>query len=87
MPILSNILSKREALDSRHIEALVDRIDDLSLVMSKNMKFSTLFHTFICRYGAEIKESGRVNILEQAAARLETFMGKSIKSTLKRIAT
>ena len=53
--------------------------------LRKGIKFSTLFHTFVIKYGTQIKEGAFVNVLLEAAELLKTMLKKSISISLKKL--
>jgi hypothetical protein len=55
------------------------------ILMAKSIKFSTLFHTFVTKYGSQVKSIHRVESLLDSATRLKTFMSKTICLSLKKL--
>jgi len=56
-----------------------------SSMMAKSIKFSTLFQTFVAKYGSQVKLIHRVESLLDSATRLKTFMSKTICLSLKKL--
>ena len=55
------------------------------ILMAKSIKFSTLFQTFVTKYGSQVKSIHRVESLLDSATRLKTFMSKTICLSLKKL--
>lgn len=85
MPILTTLLSKRPNISDETAKKLAKLIGDKANEYSTNSKFSTLFHTLVTKNGPSIQEAGCVNELTDSAEELKTFMGKSIKASLKKL--
>jgi hypothetical protein len=86
MGVITTIVQKKPALGSITIKAFVDKIDACSneARLVKSTKFSTLFHTFVTKYGSQIKNEGSCEVLLKAATALTTLLGKAITSSLKK---
>jgi hypothetical protein len=55
------------------------------MAAAKSIKFSTLFQTFITKYGSQVKSIHKVESLLDSATRLKTFMSKTICLSLKKL--
>ena len=79
MGVITTIVQKKPALGSITIKAFVDKIDACSneARLVKSTKFSTLFHTFVTKYGSQIKNEGSCEGLLKAATALTTLLGKA----------
>jgi len=86
MGVITTIVQKKPALGSITIQAIVEKIDAGSneARLVKSTKFSTLFHTFVTKYGSQIKNEGSCEVLLKAATALTTLLGKAIISSLKK---
>lgn len=85
MPVLTTLLSKRPSLSDEAVKMLAVLIGKKTKEHCKNSKFSTLFHTFVTKNGALVQQAGCVEELTASANELKTFMGKSIKTALKKL--
>ncbi|KAL3768442.1 hypothetical protein ACHAW5_005855 [Stephanodiscus triporus] len=90
MPVLTACLNHRPSLPDDVVAALADGISrrlspNAPASMTRSIKFSTLFHTFVARYGSQVKSARMVEPLLDSAARLRTFMSKSICLALKKL--
>ena len=85
MPVLTTLLSKRPSLSDEAVKMLAVLIGKKTKEHCKNSKFSTLFHTLVTRNGALVQQAGCVEELTASANELKTFMGKSIKTALKKL--
>ena len=87
LPILTSCLKKNISLPDDIIIALagnlIQYLDDSQ--KSKSMKYSNLFHTTVTKYGLQIKELGLVQDLLDASAKVKSFMGKTIASSLQKL--
>jgi hypothetical protein len=57
----------------------------LMAAAAKSIKFSTLFQTFVTKYGSQVKSIYKVESLLDSATRLKTFMSKTICLSLKKL--
>jgi hypothetical protein len=55
------------------------------MAAAKSIKFSTLFQTFVTKYGSQVKSIHKVESLLDSATRLKTFMSKTICLSLKKL--
>ena len=85
MPIVTTLLSKRPNISDETARRLTELIKEKAKEYCKNSKFSTLFHTLVTKNGASIQEAGCIDELVASADELKTFMGKSIKTALKKL--
>ena len=93
MPVLSACLNRQPSLHDDAVAKLADKISyhlspkssTETQSMAKSMKFSTLFHAFVTKYGSQVKSTGRVESLKDSATRLKTFMSKTIVLSLKKL--
>jgi len=90
MPLLSACLSRQSDLPDNVVSRLADEISyqlssKTSPSMVKSMKLSTLFHTFVTKYGTQVKSTGKVESLKDSCKLLKTFMSKTISMALKKI--
>ena len=85
MPVLTTLLSKRPSLSDEAVKMLAVLIGKKTKEHCKNSKFSTLFHTLVTKNGALVQQAGCVEELTASANELKTFMGKSIKTALKKL--
>ncbi len=90
MPLVTACLNRQPSLDDRIVARLADEVShnlttDLKQSMAKSMKLSTLFHTLVNKYGAQLKALGKIDHLKGAANKLKTFMSKSISTLLKKL--
>ena len=85
MPVLTTLLSKRPSLSDEAVKMLAVLIGKKMKEHCKNSKFSTLFHTLVTKNGALVQQAGCVEELTASANELKTFMGKSIKTALKKL--
>ena len=90
MPLLSACLNRQPDLPDNVVSRLADEISyqlssKASPSMVKSMKLSTLFHTFVTKYGAQVKSTGKVESLKDSCKLLKTFMSKTISMALKKI--
>jgi len=90
MPLLSACLNRQPDLPDNVVSRLADEISyqlssKATPSMVKSMKLSTLFHTFVTKYGAQVKSTGKVESLKDSCKLLKTFMSKTISMALKKI--
>lgn len=90
MPLVSACLNRQPPLADVVVTRLADRVKNYLLpateqVMGKSMKFSTIFHVLVAKYGHQLKEAGEVDSLKEASSRLKTFMSKTIHSVLSKL--
>ena len=90
MPLLSACLNRQPDLPDNVVSRLADEISyqlfsKASPSMVKSMKLSTLFHTFVTKYGTQVKSTGKVESLKESCTLLKTFMSKTISMALKKI--
>mmetsp|Transcript_24895 Transcript_24895/g.52109 ORF Transcript_24895/g.52109 Transcript_24895/m.52109 type:complete len:792 (-) Transcript_24895:77-2452(-) len=90
MPLVTACLNRQPILDNRVVARLADAVShnlttDLKQLMEKSIKFSNLFHTLVTKYGAQLRATGKIGRLIQAAYTLKTFMSKSITTSLKKL--
>jgi len=90
MPLLSACLNRQPDLPDNVVSRLADEISyqlssKASPSMVKSMKLSTLFHTFVTKYGTQVKSTGKVESLKDSCKLLKTFMSKTISMALKKI--
>ena len=85
MPVLTTLLSKRPSLSDEAVKMLAVLIGKKTKEHCKNSKFSTLFHALVTKNGALVQQAGCVEELTASANELKTFMGKSIKTALKKL--
>jgi len=87
IPILTSCLQKKPILDDRTIISIAQHIEQYSkdANLAKSVKFSTLFHALVTKFGGQLKNSGSLNMLHESSGRLKTFLGKSILSSLKKL--
>ena len=93
MPLLTTCLNCRPTLSDDIVMTLADKISyqllmknlEASPSLAKSIKFSTLFQTFIAKYGTQVKSTHRVVPLTDSATRLNTFMSKLICLALKKL--
>ena len=90
MPLLSACLNRQPDLPDNVVSRLADEIfyqlsSKASPSMVKSMKLSTLFHTFVTKYGVQVKSTGKVESLKDSCKLLKTFMSKTISMALKKI--
>eukprot|EP00580_Thalassiosira_gravida_P019590 CAMPEP_0201659760 /NCGR_PEP_ID=MMETSP0494-20130426/2534_1 /ASSEMBLY_ACC=CAM_ASM_000839 /TAXON_ID=420259 /ORGANISM="Thalassiosira gravida, Strain GMp14c1" /LENGTH=856 /DNA_ID=CAMNT_0048137391 /DNA_START=286 /DNA_END=2856 /DNA_ORIENTATION=- len=90
MPVLTACLNRQPNLPDAAVEKLADEISyclspTSPRSMIKSMKFSTLFHALVSKYGPQLKSAGRVEPLKSSATRLKTFMSKTIGLSLKKL--
>lgn len=64
---------------------LSSNVKSSSTLMAKSIKFSTLFQTFVAKYGSQVKSIHKVESLLDSATRLKTFMSKTICLSLKKL--
>lgn len=85
IPIMTACVNKRAPLSDETVTEISKQIQHAATDMSKSMKFSTLFHAFVTKYGNQLRKLSLVEELSQSAEKLMTFMGKTIKSVLKKM--
>lgn len=90
MPLVTACLNRQPSLDDRVVARLADAVShnlttDLKQSMEKSIKLSNLFHTLVTKYGAQLRATGKIDRLKQAAHMLKTFMSKSITTSLKKL--
>mmetsp|Transcript_42425 Transcript_42425/g.128740 ORF Transcript_42425/g.128740 Transcript_42425/m.128740 type:complete len:599 (-) Transcript_42425:177-1973(-) len=85
MPVMTACINKRACLSDATVAELSRQIQVLVSRLSKSMKFSALFHAFVTKYGHQLRTLSVVDELSQSAERLQTFMGKTIISVLKKL--
>ena len=90
MPLFTAALNRQPALSDDIVATLADHIafhlsTNASPSLEKDMKFSTLFHAFVTKYGKQLSLVGKVVSLEECTTRLKTFMNKTIGTTLKKL--
>ena len=90
MPLVSACLNRQPPLADVVVTRLADRVKNYLLpateqVMGKSMKFSTIFHVLVAKYGHQLKEAGEVDSLKEASSRLKTFMSKTIHTVLSKL--
>lgn len=90
MPLFTAALNRQPALSDDIVATLADQIafhlsTNASPSLEKDMKFSTLFHAFVTKYGKQLSLVGKVVSLEECTTRLKTFMNKTISTTLKKL--
>ncbi len=91
MPVITTCLNRQPSLPDEVVVRLADEIS-LNLTSSSSrttkansMKFSTLFHTFVIKYGSQLKSVGKVESLKESSTRIMTFMSKTIAVSLKKL--
>ena len=90
LPLLSACLNRQPDLPDNAVSRLADEISyqlssKTSQSMVKSMKLSTLFHTFVTKYGVQVNSTGKVESLKESCKLLKTFMNKTISMALKKI--
>ena len=87
IPILTSCLQKKPMLNDGTIVLLTQQIDQHSkdATFAKSVKFSTLFHALVTKFGPQLNTSGSLDMLNRSSVRLKTFLGKSILSSLKKL--
>eukprot|EP00804_Cyclotella_cryptica_P013721 CCRYP_018833-RA/>CCRYP_018833-RA protein AED:0.28 eAED:0.28 QI:0/-1/0/1/-1/1/1/0/704 len=90
MPLISACLNRQPPLSDVVVAKMVDQIElclspDAPQSMEKSMKFSTIFHLLLSKYGQQVKSLGKVESLKEVANRLKTFMSKTIKTILAKL--
>lgn len=96
MPVLTACLNRQPGLSnevvvrladeiSRHLSSSSSATTTSQSVMANSMKFSTLFHAFVTKYGPQLKSTGKVELLKESSTRLKTFMSKTIALSLKKL--
>ncbi|KAL9190587.1 hypothetical protein ACHAXT_000293 [Thalassiosira profunda] len=90
MPLLTACLNRQPTLSDEVVAKLAEEImfhmsPKAPQSMAKSMKFSSLFHALVMKYGAQLQSTGRVEHLKDAAGRLKTFMSKTIGLSLKKL--
>jgi hypothetical protein len=89
MPVLTTCLNRQPSLPDDVIVKLADEISlqlsSTQSLVAKSMKFSTLFHAFVTKYGPHLTTVGKVESLKESSTRLQTFMSKTIALALKKL--
>mmetsp|Transcript_38297 Transcript_38297/g.92372 ORF Transcript_38297/g.92372 Transcript_38297/m.92372 type:complete len:777 (+) Transcript_38297:58-2388(+) len=90
MSVLTACLNRQPSLPDDVVAKLADEIiyhlsPKPNQSMGKSMKFSTLFHALVTKYGPQVKSTGRVQTLKDSTTWLKTFMSKTISSSLKKL--
>ena len=91
VPLLTNCLQKKPLLSDETILNLSNHILKCSTDISfcKSVKFATLVHTFVSKFGRQISKSKdkstSVGILHDSAVNLKTLMGKAILAVIKKL--
>jgi hypothetical protein len=90
MPLISTSLNRQPPLSDTIVVHLADRVTHYlspAAVGSneKSMKFSTIFHVFVSKYGQQVKALDKVDSLTESAGLLKTFMSKTIKTVLAKL--
>ncbi|KAL7436479.1 hypothetical protein ACHAXH_007394 [Discostella pseudostelligera] len=96
MPVLTACLNRQPSLSDEVVVKLADEISyhltssssstsTAQSVMANSMKFSTLFHAIVTKYGPQLKSTGKVGSLKESSTRLKTFMSKTIALSLKKL--
>ena len=67
------------------IFCIVNVCQEFNSNICESVKFASLFHTFLLKYGEQMKELGELETLFKAAMNLKTFLKTSIHATLKRL--
>jgi hypothetical protein len=101
MPVLTVCLNCKPILPDVVVISLADMISRLLLLRptshdgassssstnySRSIKFSTLFHSLVVKYGLQLKSTRRIEQLLDSSTRLETFISKSICLALRKLA-
>lgn len=90
MPLISTSLNRQPPLSDTIVVHLADRVTHYlspAAVGSneKSMKFSTIFHVFVSKYGQQVKALDKVDSLTESAGLLKTFMSKTINTVLAKL--
>lgn len=89
MPVLTTCLNRQPSLPDDVIVKLADEISlqlsSTQSLVAKSVKFSTLFHAFVTKYGPHLTTVGKVESLKESSTRLQTFMSKTIALALKKL--
>jgi hypothetical protein len=90
MPLISTSLNRQPPLSDTIVVHLADRVTHYlspAAVGSneKSMKFSTIFHVFVSKYGQQVKALDKVDSLTESAGLLKTFMSKTINIVLAKL--
>ena len=90
MPVLTACLNRHPILSDDVVSTLADEItfqlsQSKTTAVVKSMKFSSLFHAMVTKYGMQVKSSGKIDVLQDGASRLKTFMSKTIGLSLKKL--
>jgi hypothetical protein len=102
MPVLTACLNCKPTLPDVVVMSLADTISRLlqrptsgngtsssytnNNAMTRSIKFSTLFHSLVVKYGTQLKSTRRIEQLLDSSSRLETFISKSICLALRKLA-
>ncbi|KAL3826456.1 hypothetical protein ACHAXA_011265 [Cyclostephanos tholiformis] len=96
MPVLTACLNCKPPLTDDVVIELADTISNLlhpsggtssssANTMTKSIKFSTLFHALVVKYGLQLRSARRVEPLLDSASMLRTFISKSICLALRKL--
>ena len=90
MSVLTACLNRHPILSDDVVSTLADEItfqlsQSKTTAVVKSMKFSSLFHAMVTKYGMQVKSSGKIDVLQDGASRLKTFMSKTIGLSLKKL--
>ena len=90
MPLVSACLNRQPPLSDVVVVRLANRVKHYlspanEQVMGKSMKFSTIFHVLVSKFGQQLKEVGEAASLKEAVIHLKTFMSKTINTVLSKL--
>ncbi|CAB1108462.1 unnamed protein product [Ectocarpus sp. CCAP 1310/34] len=85
VPVMTTALNLKPALSDRAIAALVRGVEAAAerAALQKSLKFTTLIHSLVTRYGPQLKP--HVPVLRTAVGRCSTFMVKAVLAALQRL--
>lgn len=88
IPILTSCFQIKPHLQDNIISSITQQINECAhdKRMKSSAKFSTLFQTFVMKYGEEIRSvPACLETLLLSASQLKTFLGRNIKSKLSKL--
>ncbi|CAN0328581.1 unnamed protein product, partial [Ectocarpus sp. 8 AP-2014] len=85
VPVMTTALNLKPALSDKAIAALVRGVEAAAegAALQKSLKFTTLIHSLVTRYGPQLKP--HVPVLRTAVGRCSTFMVKAVLAALQRL--
>ncbi|KAL7522433.1 hypothetical protein ACHAWX_007124 [Stephanocyclus meneghinianus] len=90
MPLISACLNRQPPLSDMIVAKMAEKLEfylspSAPESMERSMKFSTIFHLLVSKYGQQVKSLGKAESLKEVSNRLKTFMSKTINTILAKL--